>query len=305
MQLPFFKRKLRDFSAPQAPRLEQASLLKDISSCNTKNLNMASIQLIPDNEMRKITRTSLNRIPDMSDWRPGGPLVKYMQGMDEGPYIHRKAWEYGLCVQGLFELGAIHPGAKGLGVAAGYERPLFYLTKYVDKIVATDLYDNPDHEGKPEMLTNPEKFAWCPWDPERLEVLQMNACKLDFPDASFDFCFSLSSIEHFGPRSNTVAAMREMNRVLKPGGIACIVTELILNKTKHAEYFTESEFQDIIIKAEGFELVGGDPDLRISKSLFDYPLVIGEDDLAVSPHIVLKERDVIFTSCSAFLKKTK
>lgn len=264
---------------------------------------MKDIQICPDNELRRARRTSLNRLPDTSDWRPGGELVRYMQAMNEGPYIHRKAWEYAICVKGLFDLGAVNPFARGLGVAAGYERPLFYLTNFVEQIVATDLYDNPDHEGQPAMLTTPEKFAWCPWRPERLQVLRMNACELDFPDASFDFCFSLSSIEHFGPRENSIKAMREMARVLKPGGICCIATELILNGNSHDQYFTPEEFESIVINAEGFQLVGGEPDLRISRSLVEYPLEIGVDDLLVSPHLVLKEGMVVFTSCFAFLKK--
>lgn len=261
------------------------------------------IEVLPDQVMRRRQRTSLNRIVDISDWRAGGELCNYMQAMNEGPYIHRKAWEYGLCVQGLFQLGAIKPDARGLGVAAGYERPLFYLTNFVEKIVATDLYDNPNHEGKPEMLTNPEKFAWCPWNKEHLEVISMNACDLNFPDESFDFCFSLSSIEHFGPRENTKKAMSEMARVLKPNGICCIMTELILNGTKHSEYFSPQEFHDVVMKTAGLELVGGPLDWTISRSLVESPIDVDIDDLTVSPHIVLKKGPIIWTTASIFFRK--
>lgn len=264
---------------------------------------LPTIEVLPDQIMRRRQRTSLNRIVDISDWRPGGELCNYMQAMNEGPYIHRKAWEYALCVQGLFHLGAITPTARGLGVAAGYERPLFYLTNFVEKIVATDLYDNPEHEGKPDMLTNPEKYAWCPWKKERLEVLSMNACELKFADDSFDFCFSLSSIEHFGPRENTKKAMSEMARVLKPNGICCIMTELILNGTTHDEYFSPSEFQDVVLKTPGLEIVGGTLDWTISRSLVENPLDIEIDDLMVSPHIVLKKGSVIWTTASVFFRK--
>lgn len=96
--------------------------------------------------------------------------------------------------------------------------------------------------------------------------------------------------------------MGEILRVLKHGGICCIATEFILNGAEHDQYFTPEEFERIVVKADGFNLVGGELDLRISKSLLDYLLVIGVDNLSVSPHIVLQERGV-FTSCFAFLKK--
>jgi len=52
------------------------------------------IQIVPDRQIRKRKRESLNRLVDISDWRPGGRLCNYMQAMNEGPYVHRKAWEY-------------------------------------------------------------------------------------------------------------------------------------------------------------------------------------------------------------------
>lgn len=154
---------------------------------------MLSVEVFSDNVMRRLSRDSLNRLPGISDWRPGEQLVRYMQAMNEGPYVHRKAWEYAVCTKGLFDVGAINPFARGLGVAAGYERPPFYLTNFVEQIVATDLYDNPKHEGQPGMLTTPEKFVYCSWQPGRLNVQRMDACELNFPHA-FVSAFRLSSI---------------------------------------------------------------------------------------------------------------
>jgi SAM-dependent methyltransferase len=268
-----------------------------------KKTNQLVPSILPDSQVRRLDRESLNRLPDTSDWVVGSELVETMTRMGEGAYVHRKAWEYGVCVQGLTQLGALTPDARGLAVAAGSERPVFYLTNFVSEIVATDLYDNPFHEGNPEMLTNPAKFAPCDWEPSKLKVLQMDACELRFDDEEFDFCFSLSSIEHFGPREKTIKAISEMRRVLKPGGIACIITELILNKTTHAEYFSPAEFENIILKAPGFELIGGEPDLTISESLVKHPININVDNLQVSPHIVLTDGRVVWTSLSVFLRK--
>jgi len=56
----------------------------------------------------------------------------------------------------------------------------------------------------------------------------MDARRLDFPDASFDAVVSFSSIEHFGSPADVARSAAEIGRVLRPGGHAFIVTELLL-----------------------------------------------------------------------------
>ena len=51
-------------------------------------------------------------------------------------------------------------------------------------------------------------------------VLQMDAERMDFPDASFDFIWSWGVIHH---SSNTGQVLREMARVLRPGGRAAVM----------------------------------------------------------------------------------
>lgn len=261
------------------------------------------ISAISDTEMRRSPRTSLNKLPDLSDYRIGSPFYRYLQALHEGPCIHRKSWEYGMCLLGLHQLGAVHPRANALAVAAGYERPFYYFTNHVEKVIATDLYDNPTHEGNPEILESPEKFACFPYRKDRLTVLRMNALNLEFEKHSFDFTFCLSSIEHYGSKRNSARGVEEMCRVLKPGGIACITTELILNQATHPQYFTLRELEEVVLSSTPMKLVGGDLDLRISESLFKNPLDVDLDDLVVSPHLVLKSGDVVLTSIICFLQK--
>lgn len=254
--------------------------------------------------MRGRSTSTLNRLVDIADWVPGGELTKVMQELGEGSYIHRKSWEYAICVHGLRELGCIRPDSVALGVAAGYERPLYHFANVIEKVVATDLYDNPDHEGRPEMLTEPERFAPFEFRRSHLEVLQMNALELKFDDDSFDFVFCLSSIEHFGDLDTRVRAMSEMHRVLRPGGTVCITTELLLNSTTHSEYFTTEALRATILESTPLRLVGGELDLRISESLLMHPFDVRvSEGLSASPHIVLTDGDAVWTSVSLFLQK--
>jgi SAM-dependent methyltransferase len=262
------------------------------------------IRVLKDIEMRTSTRSSLNRLCDISDWVVGSELCNIMHELGEGTYIHRKSWEYALCIYGLEKLGAVSSECRAIAVGAGYERPLYYYANTIKEMVATDLYESPDAEGKPEMLINPEKFAPFEYRKDHLTVLKMSGTNLQFEDNIFDFAFCLSSIEHFGSRENQKKALMEIYRVLKPGGILCLATELILNNAHHNEYFTIDELNEVILDSTDFKLVGGDIDFRISSSLVKNPIELDkESNLYVSPHIVLKKGDVLWTSIMLFMQK--
>ena len=150
-----------------------------------------SIHILPDIEMRTAGRTSLNRLCDISDWRVGGDLSNIMRSLNEGTYIHRKSWEYALCIYGLKKLGAVTPKSQAISVGAGYERPLYYFANCIEQMVATDLYDNEDHEGKPAMLIDAQRYAPFGYRGDHLKIRRMNRTNLEFDDEVFDFAFSL------------------------------------------------------------------------------------------------------------------
>ncbi len=261
--------------------------------------------VLPDDAMRELTRTSLNRLPDPSDWTPGEPLSDLMRDMRQPVCIHRKSWEYAICLKGLADLGVVDPTASGLAVGAGSETPLFWYANQIKRMVATDLYANPDHEGNPAMLANPKAFAPFPYREDHLDVLRMPGDALDFPDGTFDFVFCLSSIEHFGSRATQRKSLDEMARVLRPGGIACIITELILTDHTDDEYFRWEEIERVFFQHPRLELVGGEPDLSISVSQVAYPVdLINTRHPSRSPHIVLKRGEMLWTSFSMFLRRT-
>lgn len=260
--------------------------------------------IVPDDAMREADRTSLNRLPDISDWAPGIRFTDILREMAQPITIHRKAWEYALCIEGLERLGAVESDAKAIAVGAGTEPVLYYFANRIARMVATDLYDNPNHEGTPAMLENPSAFAPFSYNVEHLEVYALSADALDFSSAEFDFAFCLSSLEHFGSRAVQRAAFEEILRVVKPGGFICITTELILTEHTHPEYFRWEELAEMFLGNDHVRLVGGVPDLRISKSVAEFPVDLGSSkNLNRSPHIALRLEDMVWTSFSMFFER--
>lgn len=137
---------------------------------------------------------------------------------------------------------------------------------------ATDLYNVKAWESfaPADFPENPEKYAPFQYVKRALAVSRMDAMKLNFPSDSFDVAFSFSSIEHFGGENHAGAlqSVREMARVLKPGGIAAVATEYIINGKEALDlsnqfYNERTIYSDLIDKVDAIQLM--DPlDLRPS-----------------------------------------
>src|SRR5262249_44373986 len=72
---------------------------------------------------------------------------------------YRKYWEVAMTARAFREHGLLRDDARVLGVGAGHEATLYWLTKRTGQVVATDLYaaDDPwsSTDSSAEMLTNP------------------------------------------------------------------------------------------------------------------------------------------------------
>jgi ubiquinone/menaquinone biosynthesis C-methylase UbiE len=174
---------------------------------------------------------------------------------------HRKAWENAMSVRALRDLGALRPDAEILGVGAGQEQTVFWLTNHVRRVFATDLYLVLDSwsatDSGVEMLVDPGRASKVEWNPRRLVVQHMNALELRYEDESFDGIFSSGSIEHFGELSDIRRAVEEMYRVLKPGGVAAIATEFRLEGPPGLEgtvLFDEGELRSVVFDGIPWEL---------------------------------------------------
>ena len=145
---------------------------------------------------------------------------------------HRKPWEVAMSARALRDFGALRDGAEILGVGAGTEATIFWLTRHVKRVFATDLYLTEDSwsamDSGAGMLHAPEGETTLDWNPRRLVVQHMDALELRYEDESFDGIFSSGSIEHFGDLDNIHKSVEEMYRVLRPGGVVGLATEFRL-----------------------------------------------------------------------------
>jgi SAM-dependent methyltransferase len=232
-------------------------------------------------------------------------------------FIHRKDWEWALGIIAMHRFGKLNKNMIAIGVGVGREEVLFYLANYLCHVHATDLYDGRDWKNfaPSDFPGNPKKYAPFSYREDALTVLRMDGTKLEFPSDIFDIAFSFSSIEHFGGvnHSGSLKSLREMERVLKPGGIAVITTEYIINDKEHPEFFNRRTiYSDLVDRLEKLRLV--EPlDLRITintlDTVLDYPSAVywdtSNDDEFKKKHplILIRVKDTLVTSIMLVFQK--
>lgn len=246
---------------------------------------------------------------------------------------HRKDWEIGMAVRALRHFGALTPETTVLGVAAGVEDTLFYLTRHARQVFATDRYLAAgmwDNLAPMSMLLEPELAAPYPFDRNRLVVQHMDARELRYPDDTFDGIFSSGSIEHVGELIDVAHAAYEMGRVLKPGGVLSVSTELLIQGPPGGIGFpglclflSPENLRRYVIEASGLQPVD-ELDTEITEATMETQRDIG---LAIQahqeylkghaevtpelirgsweyPHLVMLSRGYAFCSVHLALRKT-
>jgi glycosyltransferase involved in cell wall biosynthesis/SAM-dependent methyltransferase len=233
-------------------------------------------------------------------------------------YEDRKHWVIAMAVRAFRDFGLLRRDATILGVGAGTERTLFYLTEKVGTVIGTDLYLSPGRRGTnapAAMLVEPERFSKYPFDRSRLTVQHMDGRLLDLPEGSMDGVFSSSSIEHFGDWMSVATSAYEMGRVLKPGGILTLATQLLIAGPPNAEgwegalLFDQDKLRRYIVEASGLEPVDpldttvSDPTLATRRDLATSLDEIRDGHLYL-PDLVLVHGGQVFGSVHMVLRKT-
>lgn len=224
--------------------------------------------------------------------------------------VHRKGWEWTHCLYGLRQLGMLKPEHRAVGIGAGREPVIYYLADHIAHVTATDLYGEAawssggGKESDLALIEESKKFCPSSVDFSKITFENQDGTNLLFADNSFDFAWSLSSIEHFGGHGAARQAIQEMGRVVRPGGIVAVATEmLMLEEHSHPDYFTRSEIATELVKpCTKLELAG---DINFDTLTFEYLV-----DSICMPyldrerrHVVLNDGNVQWTSILLFFRK--
>ena len=268
----------------------------------------------------------LNRLCNLEHW--GEPdltaamreLLPYFMGAYPNFPVgveHRKHWEFAQILTGLRFLKAAHQDSWLLSVAGGHEETAYLLTNEARWVFLVDIYGAgtfTDIEAEASILQDPAKYARVPYNPRRLVVEYMNALDLRFEANTFDGLFCSSSIEHFGSVPAAEKALAEMHRVLKPGGIAAITTECIVDGTEPwitptLILFSPAMLGELAVSIPGLDLIEPiDYSISPASMAATYSHLEAVEDakrnFSRHPHIVLEREGRRFTSVSLFFRKS-
>jgi SAM-dependent methyltransferase len=268
----------------------------------------------------------LNKVCNLEDWRADSRTLtmrrllpyflpqnpEFPMGME-----HRKHWEFAQLVDGLGQLGVLGPDAWVLAVGAGHEEVAYDLTNQARWVFATDIYGVGNFAGLEAdvtILQDPDAFARCPYNRNRLVVQYMDARDLRYENETFDAAYSLSSIEHMGGIAGAAQALEEQRRVVKRGGIVAFTTEVIVNDAPlYSEpdltLFTPRELVGLCAGLEGLELVEL-IDFTVSDTTLAHVTNLGKALADAQqlhcdyPSIVMEHEGRWFTSVAVFLRRT-
>jgi SAM-dependent methyltransferase len=263
----------------------------------------------------------LNTLCNVEDWKNPEIInaLSELQKLDPRGYIHRKDWEWALGIIAMNRLGKLNKHSTAIGVGSGTEPIPFYLSNMIRHVYATDLYienESWKRAAPSDFPENPKKYAPFPYKEDALTISRMSGTNLEFPSDSFDIAFSFSSIEHFGGKNHSGAlkSLKEIERVLKPGGIAVIATEYIINNKSHPEFFNDttiySDLIDNLRKLKLVEPINTNLTTKTLDTVLDFFSIdvnwdnMDDDFKKNHPLILLKVRNILFTSLMLVFQKS-
>lgn len=176
----------------------------------------------------------------------------------------------------LRERGKLTPDKRGLAMGAGTERLIYAIVPEVAHVTVTDLY-LPDSGWVGVRTDSPldlvmKKAPW-PVPAEKIDAMAMDMRDLKYPDESFDFCWSTGAFEHIGNDEDFARHFREVDRVLKPGGVYVYTTAITYNgatqRIPHNYYFDPAHLMSLAHASP----LHPDPvfDCGIQEHIFNHP----------------------------------
>ena len=212
------------------------------------------------------------KVCDAADWFVSRFSSIISTELHEVPRFHRKQWEFAIIFDYLQNAGMLREDATGISFGSGRELLLYALANHVRQIWATDMYSESTiwsdarTDNFDAFVRNSPPFSS---RTDRISARRMDMRQIEFPDESFDFAYSSSAVEHIGGWDDFKTHLAEVKRVLKPGGVYVMTTDIVYGPPTH-------EPTNIKFDAEGLEW-------WLRESGMDYRPVI---DCRVTRHLI-------------------
>lgn len=175
-----------------------------------------------------------------------------------------RQWQWAMALRGLDEAGVARDGCRIAGIGAGTEATTFALARRGAQVVAVDRYlaRTPwSAEAPAGMLVDPSRHFLLDTPRGHVIAVHSNAVCLNLPSGAFDGVFCCATLEHLGSFDAVAIAVREIARILKPGGVAVIATEMRIDGPTDREgfhddflLFTPERIQRHVVDASGLAL---------------------------------------------------
>ncbi len=254
------------------------------------------------------------KLADIADWQDS-EFQSIADALNLGSAHNRPAWESIQIYRGLKTLGLLEGNSTALGLGAGPDCLVYAFANRCHQAVSVDAVDAAvldDSQQRSAMATSGaasrnETSAACQRERLTGRPLDITLAMADYPDASFDFVWSCCAIEQLNNFRDLHQAYQAIHRVLKPGGIAALITRF--NVTDRPLY----EPNSLVIDRQWLKawLTGSDP-LIHGFELLDQP----DDGVSDRPEnqpvarkqltgsIQLYRNDIVLNSMALFLRKS-
>ena len=223
-----------------------------------------------------------------------------------------KLWSYVRIV----EFCQIKPRMRVLDGGGGLSPLVFYLGKKGVEIFVLDL--------QKDLIENTKKVAkkkgW-----GNIKAIQGDIAQIPFPENYFDVVYSISVLQNL-PHKIKTKAVKEMARVLKPGGILGLVFDFGKSVKKREKYFSKKydffhfplanvkEIEKYIILPSGLEILGNkefSEKIEVDKNFIRKTYLSNLKrkknffKILALPYLFFFSKYFSFTCYSLFLKKPK
>jgi hypothetical protein len=244
------------------------------------------------------------------------PLRYWLQRLGETFAYHRKAWEYALICQALYERDLLCEGKRGLGFAVGCEPLPALFAHFGCQVTASDLAQDDKRSQKWSRsnqwageLSRLARPAICDDGLFQQRVSYLPVDMNDIPDdlTGYDFTWSSCSFEHCGSIQLGARFLQQQMKCLQVGGWAVHTTEFNLtsnHKTRETGTTVVFRRQDIEAMCRQLRNDGHyvEPlDLTVGTQPLDHYV----DDKPYSParHLRLRIGDWAATSIALIIRK--